>query len=353
MPRPPTHAPHQVFATSSGLRIETRSIAGQTDHLRFGILSTCERPIVLHPSRGDWLTRLVQLLMAICFCGLPLICVMSWILPVEVAQVWAARGNADDDFARYLNIGAVTAAVYVIRPASLAGCIVLWFVWMRYRRVVVFLSNGIAGFWKVAACESDERIENGSNSKSPSTRHRFRQALPRLMIVLWLGLACVHVGKSVIRRLWEWPVYRLNSGVQVLPNMSASNQEVIRFLASSTPQDARIFVASDQSLFFLSYYLLPRRIYHKLHPESEHVIPKENQQRRMAAYRLEDLTVDEIRRVKPDYVLEYFEHPDLVDRSRLLTDARWVAYLRQQHQDLNYVSTYEVRLRRFEDWSPR
>ena len=125
----------------------------------------------------------------------------------------------------------------------------------------------------------------------------------------WGGLAMIHFVGAIDKRTRDWPVYRLNSGAQVLPNISDSNRMVIRYLSQVTPEDARILVLSDQKLFFLSYYLLPRRLYHPMHPEAEFVIPQPDQQRPLAAYRVSDLDDEYLSRINPDYVLEYFEGP--------------------------------------------
>jgi hypothetical protein len=139
----------------------------------------------------------------------------------------------------------------------------------------------------------------------------------------------------------------------VLPNMSESNRDVIRYLQSTTPEDARILVASDQTLFFLSYYLWPRQVFQRRHPESEFTVPQPDQARQLAAYRLSDLTSEDIASIDPDYVLEYFEGPEYVEPERVLDDARWIAFVRQLHEDHGYVPPYNVRLQPIADAGSR
>ena len=49
-----------------------------------------------------------------------------------------------------------------------------------------------------------------------------------------------------------------------------------------------------------------------------------------------------------DYTLEYFEHPDLVDMSQVLSDPAWVTFLRQREGNRLLVPSYEVKLRKVE-----
>ena len=158
-------------------------------------------------------------------------------------------------------------------------------------------------------------------------------------------LFAVHAAEGIGQRIHEWPYFRFHSGNTVLPNISDSNRAVIRYLLEATPPDARILVASDQKLFFLSYYLRPRTLLHRMHPDSEHVIPLKDQERKLNAYRLDDLTDADLQQMPHDYTLEYFEHPDLVDRSQLLSDSAWIAFVRRSRQDPTFVPPYVVRLR--------
>ena len=134
--------------------------------------------------------------------------------------------------------------------------------------------------------------------------------------------------------------------------MSTTNQllcgDCLDHLQQATPSGARILVASDQKLFFLSYYLRPRTLLHRMHPDSEHVIPLKDQERKLAAYRLNELTADDLAQMNHDYTLEYFEHPDLVDMSQVLSDPAWVTFLRQREGNRLLVPSYEVKLRKVE-----
>ena len=116
-------------------------------------------------------------------------------------------------------------------------------------------------------------------------------------------------------------------------------------LAGSDARQCAILVASDQKLFFLSYYLRPRVLLHRMHPDSEHVIPLKDQERKLSAYRLDDLSSDDLQQLPHDYTLEYFEHPDFVDRAQLLDDTTWISFIRRKQQSPSFVPPYVVRLR--------
>lgn len=169
----------------------------------------------------------------------------------------------------------------------------------------------------------------------------------RLFVTAWLGLAVYHAGLSIQRRLWEWPVYRLDAGEVILPNISDSNRDVIRYLEAATKPDSRIYIVSDQKLFFLSYYLLPRRLYHPTHPDSEFVIPQAHNQRQLAAYRLQELSPAQIARVKPDYVLQYFESPPYFQDEDLEQDSSWIQFQRSR-RGRDWRPPFFVALRRFQ-----
>jgi hypothetical protein len=181
----------------------------------------------------------------------------------------------------------------------------------------------------------------------------WRSLIVRGFCIAWGILALGHFGHATMECLTNWPYYRFKSGVEVLPNISDSNRLVIRYLMNSTAPNARIFVASDQKLYFLSYYLLPRRLYYQSHPESEFVIPQPHLQRYMPAYPLAEIDPKTIERIAPDYVLEYFEQPDLIDRSRLNEDRNWVSFFRQHSPDPTAEPPYQVCLRRLKEGRPR
>ena len=234
-----------------------------------------------------------------------------WILPIEVAQNWAVSRVPNDEFLRYEASSAATASVWLVRCGAIFGFLAITLVWWKQRVTVPFLERLVQEFWNVIA---------------PPNSGRVGSSICRLMIFAWFGLALVHGGMSLQRRLWEWPVYRLLPGRTVLPNISNSNRDVIRYVSLMTPPGSRIFVASDQKLYFLSYYLLPRRIYHVTHPDSEFVIAQADNQRQLAAYRIENLSPEQIDRLKPDYVLRYFEGQEYVKGQNLIQDPNWIEY---------------------------
>ena len=170
----------------------------------------------------------------------------------------------------------------------------------------------------------------------------------RVLCVAWGLLALGHAGQAVQDCMTNWAYYRFRSGNQVLPNISDSNREVIRYLLEVTKPGSRIFVASDQKLYFLSYYLLPRRLYYKVHPDAEFVVAQPFQQRRMEAYQLSEIDPQTIDRINPDYILEYFEHPDFVDRSRIHDDQTWMSFYIKARHDPSAKPDYVVCLRRVE-----
>lgn len=244
--------------------------------------------------------------------GSLLIGAFFWLFPIEIIQHWARQRAGADEFSQFEADEASAAMVWLIRCASLVTTAVFSALWASRRRSVPFLAMAMVEFWQLPA------------------RLRPRGAVCcfglRILLIAWLLLAGSHALASIQRRLWEWPVYRLYSGDRVLPNISGSNREVIQYLKAATPPGSRILVLSDQKLFFLSYYLLPRRVYHPTHPDSEFVIAQAHNQRQMAAYRLSDLAPDRIARLKPDYILEYFEGDDFVRGEDLTRDAAWIRF---------------------------
>lgn len=134
------------------------------------------------------------------------------------------------------------------------------------------------------------------------------------MVVAWTLSASVHMYRAFSRALDDWPVYRLAPGPDILPNMSQGNRKVIRACRRTLPPDARVLVTTDQKPGFISYYLLPRRVYFKTHPGSEFVIPGPSQP--LPAYRLHDLDPTWVGAKNVDYVVEYFEAPNWTFRIR-------------------------------------
>jgi hypothetical protein len=275
------------------------------------------------------LVTTVRSILLTCWLAVIAIAGAVWILPLEVAQNWAVDRAAKDDFARFEAYGATTATVWFVRVAAVLAVILLAVAWTRRDRFVPFLSAAVSDLWQAVGPTASIRLQ-----------------LARLFVAAWLILAMVHAGTGVGRRLWEWPLYQLHSGKEILPNISDTNREVIRYVAAATPPDARILVVSDQKLFFLSYYLLPRRLYHRQHPDSEFVIPQAHNQRHMAAYQLNELTPEDIARNRPDFVLEYFEGAAYVKDQDLTRDRSWLAFERQRHGP-DWQPTGLVQLRRY------
>lgn len=259
------------------------------------------------------------------------IAALAWLIPIQVVQSWAVDRAHNDEFSRFEAYEAATATVWLLRIA-MTFCATLMAVLGIYRnRVVPTLTHAATEFWRVSALI----IVPGSSLRAYGSR---------LIVVAWLLMAVWQAGTSVQRRLWEWPVYRLLSGQAVLPNISSSNREVIRYVEAATPPGSRILVLSDQKLFFLSYYLLPRRLYHPTHPDSEFVIAQAHNERQLAAYRYDEVPVERIQRVNPDFILEYFEGADFLKGEDLNQDPNWIRFQRGRHGP-GWRSLYLVRLR--------
>lgn len=274
----------------------------------------------------------------ICWCLAFAIAGLSWLIPLDVAQGWAVGRAADNDFARFEAHGAMTATMWFVRFTSTLLVLAFGFVWIRRRRVAPTVAATFAGFWR------DTRPEQEPNSP-PSLMSKVQAGVVRVFVVAWLVLGIYQLGCSVNRRLWDWPLYQLRAGQTILPNISDGNREVIRFVAASTPPNARILVLSDQKVYFLSYYLLPRRLYHPSHPDSVFVIAKAHNERQLAAYRLQDLTSEQIEQLRPDYILEYFEGKQFIEGIDLRRDQAWLNYQRRKYGP-NWQPSYLVSLQR-------
>jgi hypothetical protein len=254
-----------------------------------------------------------------------------------MARNWAAAREPGDVLAQ----DEAAAALWLVRCAASLMALLTLAALRRSRQLGPFLHRAARGLSQATTVCAAPR---GTPAQEGRAR-RITTWLFRAALAAWLFLALGHWGSAVGERLTEWPVYRLNPGSVVLPDMSESNRDVIRYVQAATPDDARILVVSDQTVFFLSYYLLPRRVFHKVHPNAERVIPQPNQQRQLAAYRLQDISPDELHALQPDYVLEYFEGPAYVDPQHLFVDLRWIAFVRQLRQDAAYTPAYNVALR--------
>ncbi|HEY4258562.1 MAG TPA: hypothetical protein VGM98_00320 [Schlesneria sp.] len=259
---------------------------------------------------------------------------IAWLLPLDVAQAWAVGRADNNDFAMFEAYGAITATMWFVRCVSTFLVVLLSVAWARQRTTVPMIARVANSFWLVTIPTPTTDLKRSS----------FRTTVVRLIVAGWLVLGVYQFGCSVNRRLWDWPLYQLHDGQTILPNISENNREVIRFLAATTPPKARILVMSDQKLYFLSYYLLPRRLYHPSHPDSVFVIAKPYNQRQLASYRLQDLTADEIRQLHPDYILEYFEGKQFLEGENLSRDPNWLNFQRRRFGP-NWQPSYLVSLR--------
>ena len=246
--------------------------------------------------------------------------VAVWLLPVGVFQNWNAQRAGDDPYAVFEAVGQAEAlawAARIVLPLTAVLAVIgLW----DLTRLSVRMGQVWQGFL--------DATDFGHSESPTKGRPRWRTMGLRIGVLLWLSLFAVHAANGVLDRGRDWAYFRLRSGNEVLPNISFENRHVIRYVREATPEDARIFVCSDQSPFFLSYYLRPRRVFHRVHPDAEFVIPKPGQTRPLAAYRLEDLPEGQLEDVGPDFVLEYFEGADYVDDQRLDEDPAWNRFWR-------------------------
>ena len=293
--------------------------------------------VVSPPS--NLLTRIVGGTLLLVSGTVILVAAISWLLPLEVVQAWAVNRAPADDFSRFEAFSASTAATWFVRWSSTGVGLALCMAYIRHRIAVPFLTQGLTEFWRLTNLDpagmlvttAPTQIERDAvTANRPSWRGWMNSSVLRLFIVGWMLLALIQLGASLQRRLWDWPVYGLRSGNAVLPNISDSNREVIRYLQEVTPPGARILVLSDQKLFFLSYYLLPRRVYHPAHPDSEFVIAQPFNQRPMAAYRWEEIDQQRIDHLNPDFILEYFEGASFLAGSDLNQDSNWLAFQKRR-----------------------
>lgn len=258
-----------------------------------------------------------------------------WLVPVESVQQQAFEAAGSDVWDRFEAMGRAEAFWWLLRvvlPVLCAVCAV------ALRRI-----HAATGWMHSVLCDFAAVTGNspGEPEESAGSRRRFATILARVFLAGWLALALFHFGAGIWQRICDWPYYRTASGADVLPNMSQSNRDVIRYLQTTTGPNSRVLVVSDQRLYFLSYYLLPRRLFHPMHPQSEFEIPMAHQTRQLAAYRLEDLDADYLGAIDPDYVLEYFEGQHYVDGKRLMEDPAWVQFVRSLYGP-DYVPSYTV-----------
>ena len=263
-----------------------------------------------------------------------------WLLPLEVAQQWALNRAGNGSFDRFEAIGEAEFSLWLSRTTSIVVTIFICCIWYDLDRWRKWCSAFFRGLL-VSTTPNSTAI----TSNDRSIAFQIRTVGCRVVLIAWLVLFASQAIQGIRQRIHEWPYFRFNSGNTVLPNISDSNRAVIRYLEKETPRTARILVASDQKLFFLSYYLRPRLLWHRMHPDSEHVIPLKEQQRKLNAYRLDELTDRDLEHMPHDYTLEYFEHPDMVNRALVLDDSKWLSFIRQREHNPSLIPQYVVRLR--------
>ena len=290
------------------------------------------------PKPTATLAAILRMMLAALAVGSFLLAAAVWLVPIEVMQSWAIDRAPQDEFSQQEAYHATTATVWCVRWGATAAGLAFAVASFRSRTTVPHLVQFVMEFWRAATA-----------SHCPQTSATFlsRAGVIRLLLVAWMGLAVYHAGVSIQRRLWDWPVYRLHAGSTILPNISDSNRDVIRYLEATTKPGSRIYVVSDQKLFFLSYYLLPRRLYHPTHPDSEFVIPQAHNQRQLAAYQLSDLSPEQISRVRPDYILQYFESAPYFADQNLEQDSNWMRFQRSRRGP-DWQPRYFVNLRRYQ-----
>ena len=285
-----------------------------------------------------WFLLVMNLLLAV---AALLVAAFCWIVPIEVIEQWAFDRAGQGTFDRFEAIGQADFFVWVGR---IVAPLWLWICWSIGSHLAAWEAYGIELIRGLAAI-TRLAVESRSTGRV-SLLASLRTYGLRGLLVAWGVLWLAHAVHGLGLRGHDWPYFRFHSGEEVLPNISDSNRLVIRYLREVTPPTARILVASDQKLFFLSYYLRPRFLLHRMHPDSEHVIPLKDQQRKLAAFRLEDLTAEDLVQMPHDYRLEYFEHPDLVDQTQVLSDTAWVAFVRRTTKNPSLIPPYLVRLRK-------
>ncbi|QDT89215.1 hypothetical protein [Gimesia algae] len=258
-----------------------------------------------------------------------------WLMPVEYFQTWMIeRANPDQysQFAAHEQGQAMTVLLRILFPL-----------------LVILTTAGFIFYHRVVALadHSWQTLKQLTSLQQPGRTYLFR-----VLLISWFILGLVHFAGGVSQRIEDWPWYHFRPGSDMMANISDSNRDVIRFAKQATEEDARILVLSDQKLFFLSYYLLPRKLFHPLHPESEFVIPKEFQQRQLKAYRLSELDTDYLNKIAPDYILEYYEGGDYLEKERLMEDPHWLAFMQSQYGP-DYEPSFNVRLRKFQKPEPQ
>jgi len=254
--------------------------------------------------------RVAKIALLLLLCLTAWVAIDAWWTPLEVRQQLAAASTTGDGYAVAEAAGFAEALCGLLRVAAPIGCLVILLVLVRFEPTLTFLVAAARGFRSILT----------------SQQPRVLTWLLGGILAVWFLIAFTQGYGGVTQRLKDWHAYRFLPGETSLPNISANNRLVIRYVAAATPEEARIVVLSDQKLFFLSYYLLPRRLYHPLHPDSEFVIPLAHGERQLAAYTLDDLEPGYLEKIQPDYVLEYFEGPAYTESKPLDANPNWTRF---------------------------
>ncbi len=233
----------------------------------------------------------------------------TWAVPVETAQQWAAVRTQSSAGANAANAGLVEAVWWFVRMISV---VVLGLSAVAFRR-----RAGVARFVANAFTELVGATEVTRDGSAPGQRRSWQSCALRGFIAAWLALAVYHGASAVWDRLKDWPVYRFQSSSEFPPNMSGADYQVLRFLEAETPPGSRIVFLSDQRLYLLSYYLLPRRLFQPMPEGSEWAGDRFSK-----TYRLSTVDRSELQRLNPDYVVEYVEVMPCARTDELPIDSR-------------------------------
>ena len=164
--------------------------------------------------------------------------VFVWLMPVDAVQTWALKRSSGDQFAQFEALGQAEALWWLARVV-LPGLLLL----------TVGALQRVGTMARLMLLAWQELCSMAGIETRP-----IRGTVLLLFLLGWAILAARHGVLAVMQRTRDWPYYRTRGGQEVLPNISFSNRDVIRYLQSATPDDATILVLSDQKLFFLSYY---------------------------------------------------------------------------------------------------
>ena len=290
------------------------------------------------------MTRAIHFVVMVGIVAGIVVSVVTWMLPVDLAMDLAVTRTAWSTLAEFERAGRAEAIWMFCRVAGPLLLIVS--LAARRGRLLHTVRDLIEG-WRQTTTASVSVESSTSSTHAANTQSRSLTALIRVCIVAWIGLAVLHAGACLWRRIEDWPVYRFRSGHTVLPNISQQNRDVIHYLQSVTPPDSRLFVISDQKLYFVSYYVLPRRVYHLTHPDGEFRIPAGYGARTIPTLLEADLPAGYLETLDPDYIVEYLESSKYMDPDRMYDDASWIAFQRARYGP-GYQPTYQVSVRPYQ-----